>query len=117
MMRHESMRRPGGGGFVVPALWAAAIEARRAEYQAEKDASRERRRADESALWLDELRTAVTRLSATVGHGWDVQSRFIVTTDGVRLDPAAALAEVVAVAAAWHDAMLDPARQPAAIGG
>ena len=32
-------------------------------------------------------------------------------------DPAAALVRVVAVSSAWHDAMLDPTRQPAAIGG
>lgn len=113
------MHRPDSAarrGLVVPALWAAAIAARRAELAANGDASREQRRADEAALWLGDLRAGLARLAVVSGAaGFPGQN--IVTTDGVPVDPVDALADVVAVAAAWYDAMVDPARQPAAIGG
>ncbi len=92
------MHRPDSAarrGFVVPALWAAAIEARRAEFAANGDASREQRRADEVSLWAGDLRAGLHRLAIVSGAaGFPGQN--IVTTDGAAVDPAAALADVVA---------------------
>lgn len=85
-------------------LFEQAVAARRAEYRDLGDASREQRRADERGPWIDDLYTAVEGVvSAVMEHAGG--------------DPAAALVRVVAVSSAWHDAMLDPTRQPAAIGG
>lgn len=109
------MHRPDSAarrGFVVPALWAAAIEQRRAELAARGEKSREQWRADERSAWMADLYEALDAIDRSAsGKGMD-------NWDGLTpMDPAAALAEVVAVAAAWYDAMVDPGRAPAAIGG
>jgi hypothetical protein len=95
------MHRPDSAarrGFVVPALWAAAIDARRANLARNPEASWERRRADERELWVGSLDEAVDVLALAVGLERDGQS----VED---VDPADALAGVVAVCSAWYDAM------------
>ena len=106
MHRPESAARRG---FVVPALWAAAIEARRAEFERAGEASRERRRADERDAWLTDLLASFDRVADSVGAQLGAALR-------PPIDPLTALAGVVAIAAAWADAMDDPGRNPAAIG-
>ena len=81
-----------------PRLWRDVTAARRDERARLGDQSREQRAAGDVYLWVGELIAALDIVASAAGAGTEPE-----TWDDV--DPVDALVELVAVAAAWHDAM------------